>query len=91
MLVAAEENGDEKIAITAFDSILYDLLVIGEAVKSIAKEVRQRNSHIEWENITGLRDFLAHQYFRVDATQVRATIDKPLEKLRLTCSAELDE
>lgn len=91
ILITAEENNDDNMAITAFDSILYGLLVIGEAVKSIAIEVRQRNSHIPWENMTGMRDFLAHQYFRVDAQQVQATIDKPLDALGLVCIAELSE
>jgi hypothetical protein len=36
----------------------------------------------------GMRDILAHRYYKVNSTLVRATIDEPLESLRATCEME---
>ncbi len=46
MLVAAELIQDWVVAKTAFDSILYDLIVIGEAVKTVSGALKLIHSHI---------------------------------------------
>jgi len=89
MLIAAEENADRDVANTAFDAILYDLVVIGEAVKTFDDEIKSRHPQIPWKEIMGMRDILAHQYFRVNISLVRTTIDTPLKNLRLACIEEL--
>ncbi len=89
LLAIAEENDHGHDADSAFDAILYCLLVIGEAVKSVDSQLQIENPHIKWENIIGMRDILAHQYFRIDASQVHLTIDKPLDDLRTVCEREL--
>lgn len=72
----------------AFDAILYNLVVIGEAVKSLDIQMKLRSPHIKWREIIGLRDLLAHQYFQIDVTIIKASIDQPLEDVRLACMAE---
>lgn len=84
-----ETNGQFELAEMAFDSILYDLLAIGEAIKSLDEGMKLRNNHIEWKEIIRMRDFLAHQYFQIKVTLIKTSIDKPLEELRLVCLAEL--
>lgn len=79
----------EEPAEMAFDAILYNLVVIGEAVKSLDAEMKLRSPHIEWKEIIGLRDLLAHQYFQIDVSVIKASIDQPLEELRQACLAEL--
>jgi uncharacterized protein with HEPN domain len=49
-----------------FDAVIRNLQVIGEAVKNIPLDVRDRYSEIEWRKIAGLRDILAHTYFQVE-------------------------
>ena len=48
------------------DGILFNLHVIGEAVKNLPQEVRQRYPDVPWREIAGLRDFVAHAYFALD-------------------------
>ena len=81
-------KSDDDAAEMAFDAILYDLVAIGEAVKSLDTQMKLRSSHIEWKEIAGLRDLLAHQYFQIDASVIKTSIDKPLEELRLACISE---
>jgi uncharacterized protein with HEPN domain len=49
-----------------FDAVLFNLHVIGEAVKKLPLELRERHSDIAWREIAGLRDFVAHAYFALD-------------------------
>ncbi len=40
--------------------------VIGEAVKQLPDELRQKYNSIEWRSMAGMRDLLIHNYFGVD-------------------------
>ena len=94
LLIEAEETEeaeDSKVGQVAFDAILYNLVVIGEAVKNLTIGIKNRNDAIPWNEIAGMRDILAHEYFRVNSEIVRATIDKPLAVLRECCTNELQK
>lgn len=49
-----------------FDAVLHNFHVIGEAVKNLPNEFRERHPEIPWREIAGLRDFVAHAYFALD-------------------------
>jgi uncharacterized protein with HEPN domain len=40
--------------------------IMGEAVKQLPDELRQKYSSIEWRALAGMRDRLVHNYFGVD-------------------------
>jgi uncharacterized protein with HEPN domain len=49
-----------------FDGVLFNLHVIGEAVKSLADELRELHPDIAWREIAGMRDIISHAYFALD-------------------------
>ena len=48
------------------DAVLRNLKVIGEAVKKLPADLRERTPEIPWQDIAGLRDILIHEYQGVD-------------------------
>jgi len=50
----------------AYDAVLRNLEIIGEAAKHIPDEVRRRYPDIAWREMAGLRDILTHAYFGLD-------------------------
>jgi uncharacterized protein with HEPN domain len=48
------------------DATVRNLGIIGEAVKNIASNVKDKSPDIEWKKIAALRDILVHEYFGVD-------------------------
>lgn len=90
ILVQAEQSGSPQLFITAYDAILYYLLVIGEAVKFVGQGFREAHPKAPWTSITGMRDIPAHECFRVSADVVRQTLDQPLDRLKLACRSRVD-
>lgn len=48
------------------DAVIRNLEIIGEATKNLPEDLKARYPHIAWKRIAGLRDVVAHGYFRVD-------------------------
>ncbi len=66
------------------------LTVIGEAVKALPTDVRGRHPTVEWAKWAGLRDFLVHQYFRIDQQRIWRIIERDLPPLETAARAELE-
>ena len=49
-----------------YDAVVRNLQIIGEVVKNVPMEFRDKYKQIEWRKIAGLRDILAHAYFSVE-------------------------
>lgn len=63
--------------------IIREFEIIGEAAANISLETRKLSASVEWEKIKGFRNLLVHEYFRVDAGEVWATIQLDLPHLKL--------
>lgn len=73
---------EEKI-----DAVVRNLEVIGEAVKNIPPDIKDKHPNIEWKKIAGLRDVLIHEYFGVDKEVLWDIIQNKLPDLKTKISA----
>lgn len=68
------------------DSICMQFIAIGESLKGLDKitkgELLKTHPEIDWKNVKGLRDIIAHHYFEVDADQIWWIIEKELQPLK---------
>lgn len=62
-------------------AVLYQLTVIGEAVKRLSNEFREQHTHIPWKAIAGMRDHLIHGYDLTDWDEVWKTASKDIPDL----------
>ncbi len=85
------ETHDAGLSRTAFAAILYHLVVVGEAVRSLPAEVKQKHPQAGWAKAQGMRNVVTHEYYRIDPDAVHNTIDEPLSKLRRACQALVDD
>lgn len=58
------------------------LMIIGEAVKNIPIEVKEKNPEIPWKNVAGMRDVIIHQYAGVKLKRVWS-VEKDLPTLKI--------
>jgi uncharacterized protein with HEPN domain len=63
------------------DAILFRLTVIGEAVKQLSAETRAKEPDVDWSAWAGLRDVIAHTYFRVDMQLIQETVATSVPRL----------
>lgn len=75
-------NGDDDTsADMAYDAILRNLAVIGEAVKTLPERLTNASPDISWHSIAGLRNIVIHEYFRIDRAAVVDILARDLRGL----------
>lgn len=88
--IAEIENFTAGIEFEAFQANREKILavvklieILGEAVKKIPDEVRNRYPEIPWKSIAGMRDILVHEYWGIDVNVIWATIQEGLPPLKV--------
>jgi uncharacterized protein with HEPN domain len=65
------------------DSVARRLEIIGEAAKGIPEGLRSKYPAVPWRDITGARDVLVHEYFRIDLEMAWDMVHEDLPALKL--------
>lgn len=66
-------NSEEKQ-----DSIIRRLEILGEAVKNLPEEFKEKHSNIKWNKAMATRNILIHHYFGIDLKIVWDTVTQDL-------------
>jgi uncharacterized protein with HEPN domain len=72
---------DAVISGMAYDAVLRNLAVIGEAVRALPDEFKMSRADVPWPAIAGMRNIVIHEYFRVDRDVMLDIIDTHLSTL----------
>lgn len=64
------------------DAAIRQIETIGEAAKRASEKTRTENVHVPWQDISGMRDKLIHDYFGVDIEKVWITVKKDIPSLK---------
>ncbi len=82
-LTEEEFNSNRQVQ----DAVVRRLEIIGEAVKCLDEEFKNKHSEIPWKKIAGMRDILIHGYFGVNIKRVWIVLKKDLPELKQRLSS----
>ncbi|MCL1811835.1 MAG: DUF86 domain-containing protein [Methanomassiliicoccaceae archaeon] len=69
----------------------FDVFQIGEAVKSLSKEIRDSHPDVQWRKIAGFRDVIAHNYGGIETDDLWIAITAEVPELKKSCERILIE
>jgi uncharacterized protein with HEPN domain len=72
-----------------YDAVLLNLQVIGESVKNLSPETRDRWPSIDWRKIAGLRDIIVHTYFQLEPEIIWDIVQTKLTSLQASVQSLL--
>ena len=64
------------------DSIIRRLEIIGEAIKNIPEDTKEKYPLIPWKKVAGMRDILIHEYFGVDMELTWEVVQQNIPELK---------
>lgn len=63
-------------------AVAFQFMVIGEAVRNLSDELKDRYPEIPWSNARRLRNLIAHHYFAIDWSIIWDTATSSVPHLR---------
>jgi uncharacterized protein with HEPN domain len=83
------ENGitDKK----TYYSVIYLIQIIGEAANKLSEEIKEKYSNISWREIISMRNFIAHEYDKIDLNIVSDTVKYDIPVLKQQIETILKE
>lgn len=64
------------------DAVTRRIEIIGEAMKAIPQNIKEKHPQIPWKEFSEIRNFLTHVYFGVNAKRLWYVIKKDLPELK---------
>ena len=68
------ERSQYRPGVMAFEAILRQIEIIGEAASHVPPAIQSQGSEIPWRNLVGMRNHLIHGYFAIDADIVWSVV-----------------
>ena len=65
------------------DAIFRNIEIIGEAIANVEEELKKNYPNVPWVQAKGMRNFLIHEYFKVDHDAVWETYQNHLPNLKI--------
>ncbi|MBN2377983.1 MAG: DUF86 domain-containing protein [Sedimentisphaerales bacterium] len=72
------------------DAVIRNFEIIGEAVKRLSDQAKQKTPQIDWRDVAGLRDVLIHNYMGVDLDEVWNIVENNLPSLKAAVEGMLN-
>ena len=77
--LTTKNRKEDKITLYAIERIIQ---IIGEAANKISPEMRGKFPHINWSEMISMRNFIVHDYDKVNKNIVWDTIDNDIPILK---------
>ncbi|MDX1950247.1 MAG: HepT-like ribonuclease domain-containing protein [Rickettsiales bacterium] len=77
---ACEDTAKERTKEMAF---AFAIAVIGEAVKNISNELKEKYSEVPWRDIADTRNKLIHEYAKIDKNLLNNIVEVEIPKLKI--------
>ena len=75
-------EGDFSKNIETQDAVIRRLAIIGEAISNFPPEIKKEHPDIRWNEISGMRNLLIHEYFGVSISLVWNVVKKDIPVLK---------
>jgi len=73
--------GDFQSDPKTVDAVIRNFIVIGEAARSVPKEITDKHPRVPWRLMGDMRNFALHEYWGVELQTIWETIKKDLPPL----------
>jgi uncharacterized protein with HEPN domain len=73
------------------DSVIFQLIIIGEATKHLSADLRVRHPEVAWRSMAAMRDVLVHNYMGIDLNVVWDVAVRMLPEVKRGVESILDE
>ncbi len=74
-----------------YDAVLMNFMVIAECCERMSDELKEHHTEIEWRNIKSFRNFIAHDYFGLDLSEIWSVVQIHLPQLKIDLETILNE
>jgi uncharacterized protein with HEPN domain len=73
------------------EAVVLNFQVLGQAVKNLSDDIRNRHADVPWKLVAGMRDKLVHEYFGINHELLWDVLEREIPALATRIDQILDE